>query len=335
MKRSILSLVYLIQGMCNAGIDLNEKLSHLGLKVETINPSSVIDVYLQQEILKVLCENLTEEQGLNIGQHYTLAGYGPLLMLLVSSPNIEIALQKAIQFCCLTHLTGQLDYIHSKNNLAIVYKTLNSNHEIGQFLAQCEIAGTFKFLQSLYQMVNLPFPQVRVELPFAFPKTDQEKETYQNFYGQDVCFGADQAKFWFSDDVLKIKIPSHDSMTFNVYEHKCIQELKRLSENEKLPSIVQRVKDYLVLQHSVMPTMTETAQILRMPERTLRHQLQQHQTSYKKIREDIIKHKALEMIEYKKYSIEMISELLGYSEPSAFNHAFKRWFGQSPRQYLK
>ncbi|MDQ9834576.1 AraC family transcriptional regulator, partial [Acinetobacter soli] len=31
----------------------------------------------------------------------------------------------------------------------------------------------------------------------------------------------------------------------------------------------------------------------------------------------------------------VVAELLGYSEPAAFNHAFKRWFGQSPRQYAK
>ena len=57
--------------------------------------------------------------------------------------------------------------------------------------------------------------------------------------------------------------------------------------------------------------------------------------SYKEIREQLIKHKALRLIEYKEYSIEVIAELLGYSEPAAFNHAFKRWFGYSPRQYFK
>ena len=81
--------------------------------------------------------------------------------------------------------------------------------------------------------------------------------------------------------------------------------------------------------------MAETAQALGIPERTLRHQLQQFNTSYKEIREQLIKNKALKLIEYKEYSIEVIAELLGYSEPAAFNHAFKRWFGQSPRQYGK
>ena len=81
--------------------------------------------------------------------------------------------------------------------------------------------------------------------------------------------------------------------------------------------------------------MATTAQALNIPERTLRYQLQQLNSSYKQIREQLIKHKALRLIEYNEYSIEVIAELLGYSEPAAFNHAFKRWFGQSPRQYGK
>jgi AraC-like DNA-binding protein len=87
------------------------------------------------------------------------------------------------------------------------------------------------------------------------------------------------------------------------------------------------------MQNGVMPTMFETACALNIPERTLRHKLQQMQTSYKEIRERLIKQKALKFIEDSAYSIEQVAEMLGYSEPAAFNHAFKRWFGQSPRQY--
>ena len=107
------------------------------------------------------------------------------------------------------------------------------------------------------------------------------------------------------------------------------------AEEQKVAPLIQRVNDYLELQQGVIPSMAEVAQALNVPERTLRHQLQQLNTSYKQIREQLIKHKALRLIEYKEYSIEVIAELLGYSEPAAFNHAFKRWFGQSPRQYGK
>lgn len=63
---------------------------------------------------------------------------------------------------------------------------------------------------------------------------------------------------------------------------------------------------------------------LNIPERTLRHKLQQMQTSYKEIRERLIKQKTLKFIESSAYSIEQVAEMLGYSEPAAFNHTFKR-----------
>ena len=33
--------------------------------------------------------------------------------------------------------------------------------------------------------------------------------------------------------------------------------------------------------------------------------------------------------------ISQISGLLGYSEQSSFNRAFKRWYGVAPRDYFK
>ncbi len=43
-------------------------------------------------MLKVVGQEIQPEQGLLIGQHYALAGYGPLLMLLVTSPTVRDAL---------------------------------------------------------------------------------------------------------------------------------------------------------------------------------------------------------------------------------------------------
>jgi len=34
-------------------------------------------------------------------------------------------------------------------------------------------------------------------------------------------------------------------------------------------------------------------------------------------------------------SLAEISERLGYSEQSAFNRAFKKWFGETPKAYAK
>lgn len=335
MKRSILSLMYLVQGMRKAGVDVDQRLQSIGLRVDALDPTSVIHPSLEWDVLKVIGKDVEPEQGLYIGQHYALAGYGPLLMLLVTSDTLRQALNQGIRFQQLTHLTGRLSLQMSNHKVALCYQPQDVYSHLGALLAQSEISGTYKFIRDLYKMMGLSTPQVEIDLPFAQPEQAETLQMYTDYYGNQVRFGAPCAAFWFDENVLDIRIPSADIITFRLYESKCITELERLSADENAPSLIQRVQDYLELQSGAMPSMAATAQALNLPERTLRHQLQQLNTSYKQIREDIIKDKALRLIEYNEYSIEMIAELLGYSEPAAFNHAFKRWFGHSPRQYNK
>lgn len=336
MKRSILGLMYLIHGMRNAGIDVDTRLSSVGIKAEALDPSSIIHPTLEWDILKVIGHDVAPEKGLFIGQHYSLAGYGPLLMLLVTCRSVEAAIQHGIRYQGLTYLYGMLGLEQNQHQFALTYEPVDLASEMGLLRAQCEISGTYKFLDDIYKMMGLPAPSVRIELPFQQPTDPQILKQYHDYYGLDLHFNREKASFWINQDVLQFSIPSSDPITNRVYEAKCIAEIERLNaEEEKIAPLIQRVNDYLELQQGIIPSMAEVAQALNVPERTLRHQLQQLNTSYKQIREQLIKDKALKLIEYKEYSIEVIAELLGYSEPAAFNHAFKRWFGQSPRQYGK
>jgi AraC-like DNA-binding protein len=321
--------------MRKAGVEVDQKLQSIGLRADALDPISIIHPRLEWDVLTVIGQDVAPEMGLFIGQHYVLAGYGPLLMLLVTSQDMRTALEQGIQYQALTHLTGALSLKYTAHKVALCYEPQDLNSDLGLLRAQCEISGTYKFIQDLYKMMDLSIPQIHIELPFVQPKNQQLLATYHHYYGLEVQFGSKGAEFWFDNAVLNVQIPSADKMTFMVFDGKCMAELERLSMDEHIPSLVQRVQDYLELQQGVIPTMAETAQALQIPERTLRHQLQQLQSSYKQIREQLIKDKALRLIEYKEYSIEMIAELLGYSEPAAFNHAFKRWFGYSPRQYFK
>lgn len=333
MKRSILSLLYLIQGMRKAGIDVDQKLKRIGLSESAIDPSSIIHPSLERDVLEILGEGLEPEQGLIIGQHYSLVGYSSLLMLLVTSENIQKMLEKVMEYSCLTHLSGQIHVQYLDDKVALILKPLDLKTQLGQFLAHCEVSGTYRFIQDLYNMMDLKFPSLSVNLPFKSPEKSFIKQMYIDIFGDNIEFDSEHTIFYFDSVVLNEKVTSADPISFKVYEQKCIAELIRLNVHYLEPSLIQRVTDYLELQVGSMPTMAETSKALKIPERTLRHQLQQMQTSYTQIREDIIKYKALKLIEYQEYSIEKIAELLGYSEPAAFNHAFKRWFGHSPRQY--
>ena len=73
--------------------------------------------------------------------------------------------------------------------------------------AQCEISGTYKFLQDIFKMMGLEIPHIQIELPFKRPKDLALMAAYQDYYGQDVKFECEQAAFILDNiDILQIKV---------------------------------------------------------------------------------------------------------------------------------
>ncbi|MDO2261722.1 hypothetical protein Q2438_25315, partial [Escherichia coli] len=90
-------------------------------------------------------------------------------MLLVTSHDIQTALEKGIQYQKLTHLFGTLSLQETENHIILNYLPVDLKTEIGLLRAQCEISGTYKFIQDIYTMMGLKMPDMRIDLPFPKP----------------------------------------------------------------------------------------------------------------------------------------------------------------------
>jgi AraC-like DNA-binding protein len=71
---------------------------------------------------------------------------------------------------------------------------------------------------------------------------------------------------------------------------------------------------------------------LRMSERSLQRRLADEGFTFDGLLEDLRRELALRYLADEKVAIAEIAYLLGYSEPSAFHRAFKRWMGTTPAQ---
>ena len=79
----------------------------------------------------------------------------------------------------------------------------------------------------------------------------------------------------------------------------------------------------------------ELARDMRMSSSTLRHRLHDEGQSYAGIKDDIRRDLARDMLINTTNTISEIAVRLGYSEPSAFYRAFKKWMGESPEAFRK
>jgi len=70
-----------------------------------------------------------------------------------------------------------------------------------------------------------------------------------------------------------------------------------------------------------------------MSERTLQRRLKDEGTTFAVLVDEVRTDLARMYLADDRLAVYEVAFLLGFSEPSAFNRAFKRWLGTSPREY--
>ena len=81
------------------------------------------------------------------------------------------------------------------------------------------------------------------------------------------------------------------------------------------------------------PDIDYVAEKLGMSTRTLRRRLKEEGSNYRALLDEIRFGLAKEYLGETNLPMEEICGLLGYSESGNFSHAFRRWSGQSPRDW--
>ena len=83
------------------------------------------------------------------------------------------------------------------------------------------------------------------------------------------------------------------------------------------------------------PTQSSVAKRCGMSERTLQRRLADEGTSFAQLLDDVRSSLGRMYLADPKLAVFEVAFLLGYSEPSAFNRAFRRWTGLSPSEFRR
>jgi AraC-like DNA-binding protein len=109
-----------------------------------------------------------------------------------------------------------------------------------------------------------------------------------------------------------------------------------LAERHSVTGLQSMVKNQLAtLLSSGESGAAAVARRLGMSTRSLNRHLAEEGTTFGEIRERLRQRLATRYLADDRLSVQQAAWLLGYSEPGAFSHAFKRWTGTSPRRARK
>ncbi len=330
-SRSILGLVYTLQGLQDIGEDCTPVMEKYGLDPERMDPTAEIERSRELEILAELTRHLRNPlAALKAGARFSLAGYGPFTMLLMTCENAWEALRTAIEYRELTYLFSEVALEPGEGISTLVLTPPALPRDILRFRMDGEVSGTWQLMRDMQVNLGVDLLPERIEMPYPEPP---EAQAYSEHFGCPVDFGSDHARIHMRNDYLHLPFPTANQTAHRMYRAQCDQLLaQRGTGNGQLSD---KVRTHLEMFQDEYPSAAQVAATFGIPERSFRRRLSEEDSSFRQLLNEVRLKKAQQLLEDTRLPVEQIAERLGYEESAAFIHAFRRWAGTTPARYRR
>lgn len=158
----------------------------------------------------------------------------------------------------------------------------------------------------------------------------EDLEPYNEVFQCPLKFNAEHYALLFERADLDAPLPSANEALAQLHDRFAGDYLARFS-GTRVTHQVRQVLCRLLPQGE--PKRETVAQALLLSERTLQRRLQDEGTSYQHLLDDTRRELAGQYLGQANLTLLEISYLLGFSDPSNFFRAFRRWFDSTPGEY--
>lgn len=189
---------------------------------------------------------------------------------------------------------------------------------------EASASAILSLCRSLY---GVGFKPLKVEV---IQETPSYAADYEAFFECPVSFGHSSLCLYYNLQVMKQTLPTGNADLLAVSERVILDYLVQLDRDD----IVNRVRAKLIeLLPTGQPSRVSVAEALGMSLRNLQRKLQEENTSYKNLLDEVRSDLAKQLIYQSHIPLGEISFRLGFSSNSSFSRAFKRWLGIPPGEY--
>lgn len=158
-----------------------------------------------------------------------------------------------------------------------------------------------------------------------------EQKTLAQWFGCPITTSAKQTKFIFPKTYLSLKLVTANKNINQIFSQVSQQSLTQLLTEQTL---TQHITYMLKASHDLsLMTQEQVATQLHLSTRTLQRKLRKEHSNFFTLFDLERKHRVISHIG--QMPMNQLSLLCGFSDQSALNKAFKRWFNCSPTTYLK
>lgn len=174
-------------------------------------------------------------------------------------------------------------------------------------------------------------PQQMFEAHFTFPRP-ANVEVYQEIFGLPAKFSQPMTKLVFERTFLHQAVLFGDAATNQILLQKAEEQLQQADESGIVCSVRRRIAAGLSTGKLSVETVAEELQI---SPRKLQQLLTNEGSSFRKLLHEALFQRAKDYLADPAIRVSEVAFLLGYSEQSPFQAAFKNWAGITPGAWRK
>jgi AraC-like DNA-binding protein len=314
--------------MKQKGMDTDAIFSRLGVDEAYVYTEQLRTPHSAQLYFWQVVEDVSgdEDVGLHLGQLLPAYNGQVLEYLFLSSPTFGEGLRRAQNYQRLLSDAAKTDFFIEGDEACMVLDTASDEVSRLRHFNECFIQGLITFFKSI---TDGRFYPSRIDFQHD---RDRGKDHAQDILGCDVVFGAAENRMYFPASFLDHPSPHAEPELLDLHERLAIAQVARL-EKKDIVGQVERIVAELLDSGEV--TLDAVAERLGIKSRTLRTRLTEAETSFNQVLADFRYRLSRQLLATTDESIDEIVYLTGFSEPSTFYRAFKRWSAMTPIEYRK
>jgi AraC-like DNA-binding protein len=315
------------------GADSGDALRRAGLEPgDMTDPDRRVPLIRYLELLEVCADLLADPQfGLKFGAQYEPRHAGVVGNVALASRTVGEAFETIGRYLP-TMVDATVHGMEISDGIVFVY-----SYYVDPLMMSYRHKGDWAIAFACNIMrVGLGDPKwtpYEVLLPQLADETPAQRRIRAEVIGGNIRVGHPWAGIRFDAGLLAHPMATADAMIESLMRHYGDLRLAALPDRRsEIEEWRREIAHVLVkgeggIEHLAKATRTSV--------RTLQRRLKDAGVNYSDLQNDVRKTLALNLLENETLALSEIAFSLGYSDVSAFNHAFRRWIGQSPGQYRR
>ena len=291
-------------------------------------PEGFIPSSIFAGILEVAAQATADDCfGLHLGENYNPRNIGPLVYVVLNSPTIRAGIENFERYLQVYNEAAEWFFTSEGNRGYIRYllpdlgiNSLRHSNEHGMTIA----------FNMLRMMVGSHWAPKEVQFAHEAPKQTSE---HLRIFHAPVSFGCKTNAIVIDSQFVEREVPAADQRLYQILKGYLDQVLSEMPREDSLLASVRRATAETMRDGDLK--LARVAKQMAMSARTLQRQLKERRVDFKQLTDETRRQFAVNYLKDRKNTLTEVAFLLGYSELSAFNRAFKRWTGLTPLDYRR